>query len=205
MNRNRKQILLTISMMLILCTWGHVAMAATNQADGSNTTNFTLTDSNTVTVTASATAIVKEARSLNGALMANPTLAAGTKFYFVLYVDNNTNAILSDIRIIDSISGFTVDTTTFEILNTTAAPGIQMTAANTASWAASGTGAGTWNGLTWNALTVGQADDQMDWNVTTVGDVTIGLPNNTQLDAALSGTPATEPHRVAIRFQVTLN
>ena len=98
---------------------------------------------------------------------------------------------------------FTVDNTTFEILNTVASPGIDMTAANITAWA----GSATWNGLTWNSLTVAQDADQLDWNVSVANQVTVGQPNNGQLDIAVSGEAdkVANPHRAAFRFQVTLN
>lgn len=181
--------------------------AATNQATDPGGGGVSLTASNTVTVNAAALAISKEMRDLSGNdLGATATIPSGTKFYFVLYVDNTTSIDLTDVRFIDSIDtgAFTVDTTSFEILNTVASPGIEMTAANDTAWA----GNATWLGLTWNALTAAVDADQLDWNVTTVGDVTVGVGGgNASLNIAKStqADKAADPRRAAIRFQVTMN
>ncbi len=181
--------------------------AATNQATDPGGGGVSLTSSNTVTVNAAALAIAKEMRDLSGNnLGATATIPSGTKFYFVLYVDNTTSIDITDVRFIDSIDtgAFTVDTASFEILNTVASPGIEMTAANDTAWA----GTATWLGLTWNALTVGVDADQLDWNVTTVGDVTVGVGGgNGSFDIAKStqADKAADPRRAAIRFKVTMN
>jgi hypothetical protein len=210
MNRSTQTIIIVIGFLLATC---FSALAADNTAVDGGSPNFTLTDSNTVSVTAAAISIVKEARDLSGNILgASTTVPAGSNIYFVLYVDNPTNAVLSDLRMIDAIvtgaGGFTVNNTSFEILNTVASPGIQMTAANITAWSTAGTGAGTWNGLTWNALTAAQGDDQLDWNLTAANQVTVGnvgASGNTALDVAVSGSPASEPYRAAVRFVVTVN
>ena len=188
---------------LSLLALSGVSQAATNQATYPGG-GVTLTDSGTITVNASALAIVKEARLLDGTnLGASSTLPAGTEIYFVLYVDNDTSVALTDVRMIDAIAGFTVTAASFEILNTIASPGIQMTAGNTAAWA----GTATWNALTWNALdeTVADVVDQADYGVTVGSQVTVGGAANKLLSIAVSGTPATEPYRAAIRFKATVN
>ncbi len=204
----RKRNLINASIASAALLFGTSAFAATNQATYPGGGGVTLTDSNTVTVTAAALAIVKEMRDLSGNdLGASTTLASGTKFYFVLYVDNNTSLDLSNVRFIDDVdttgTGFTVDTASFEILNSVAAPGIEMDAAADAAWA----GNAAWLALTWAALDPAVGADQLDWNVTAANRVTVGSAGgNTQLDIVKStGNITTEPRRAAVRFQVTVN
>ena len=208
MRTNAKQYAMALGLAFILSAWGTAVMAATNQATDPTGGGVSLTSSNIVTINPQALSIVKEARLLNGTLLTSPvSLPANTKFYFVLYVDNTTDIALNDVRIIDAIAtgagNFTVDPATFQILNTVAAPGIDMTAANIASWA----GSATWNALTWNALTAGVDADQLDWNVTAANRVTIGQLANAALNVAASAqaNKVANPRRAAFRFEVTLN
>ena len=208
MRTRGKLYVMALGLAFVLSAQGAAVMAATNQATDPTGGGVSLSASNIVTINPQALSIVKEARLLNGTLLASPVnLPANTKFYFVLYVDNTTDVALSDVRIIDTIStgagNFTVDPATFQILNTVAAPGIDMTAANIASWA----GSATWNALTWNALTAGVDADQLDWNVTAANRVTIGQLANAALTVAASAelNKVTNPHRAAFRFAVTLN
>jgi hypothetical protein len=194
--------------VILSAAWSIPAMAATNQATDPGSGGVSLNASNVITITPQALSIVKEARLLNGTLLSSPiNLPAGTKFYFVLYVDNTSDVVLSDARMIDNIAtgagNFTVDSATFQILNTVASPGIDMDAANLTAWA----GSASWNGLTWNALTAAQDADQLDWNVSAANRVTIGQPGNGQLNIAVSGqaNKVTNPHRSAFRFQATIN
>ena len=208
MRTKGKLYVMALGLAFVLSAWGTAVMAATNTATDPGGGGVSLFSSNTVTIGSQALSIVKEARLLDGTLLASPVnLAANTKFYFVLYVDNTTDVALSDVRIIDTIStgagNFTVDAATFQILNTVAAPGLDMTAANIASWA----GSAAWNALTWNALTQGAGDDQLDWSVTAANRVTIGQVANAALNVVASGqaNKIANPHRAAFRFQVTLN
>jgi len=199
---------LALCLTLIISAWGTAVMAATNLATDPGGGGVSLSGSNTVTINPLALSIVKEARLLDGTLLTSPvSLPVNTKFYFVLYVDNTTDIALNDVRIIDTIStgagNFTVDPATFQVLNTVAAPGIDMTAANIASWA----GIATWNALTWNALSAGVDADQLDWNVTAANRVTIGQVANAALNVTASAqlNKVANPHRAAFRFAVTLN
>jgi hypothetical protein len=199
---------MALGLAFILSAWATAVMAATNQATDPGGGGVSLSVSNTVTINPLALSIMKEARLLNGTLLASPvSLPANTKFYFVLYVDNTTDIALNDVRIIDTIAtgagNFTVDAASFQILNTVAAPGIDMTAANIASWG----GSATWNALTWSALTAGVDADQLDWNVTAANRVTIGQLANAALNVAASGqaNKVANPHRAAFRFAVTIN
>jgi len=208
MRTRGKLYVMALGLAFVLSAQGAAVMAATNQATDPTGGGVTLSASNIVTINPQALSIVKEARLLNGTLLASPVnLPASTKFYFVLYVDNTTDIALNDVRIIDAIAtgagNFTVDAATFQILNTTAAPGIDMTAANIASWA----GSATWNALTWNALTAGVDADQLDWNVTAANRVTIGQLANAALNVAASAqaNKVANPRRAAFRFEVTLN
>lgn len=202
---------IVVSVMLVTMAWTLPVLAGTNQATDPGSGGVTLSSSATITVNPAALSIVKQARDLNGNILPSPaTVAGGTQIYFVLYVDNTTNVTLNDARIIDTIAtgagNFTVDPASFEILNTVASPGLQMTAANSTQWTMSGSGAGTWNGFTWSTLTPAQsAADQLDWNVSAANRVTIGQPINAALNVAISSVPATEPFRAAIRFRVTVN
>jgi hypothetical protein len=208
MRTQTRYIRMVIVMLAVVLTMAGPVWAATNLATDPGGGGISLSTSNTVTVTASALSIVKEARLLDGTLLASPVnLPVNTKFYFVLYVDNTTDIALSDVRIIDTIAtgagNFTMDAATFEILNSVAAPGIDMTAGNITAWA----GSATWNGLTWAALTAGVDADQLDWNVTAANRVTIGQVANAVLNVSASAeaNKVTNPHRAAFRFQVTLN
>jgi len=186
-------------------------LAGTNQAADPGGGGVSLVSSATITVTPLALSIQKEARLIDGTLLSpSVALPANTKFFFVLYVDNPTDITLSDVRIIDNIvsagsGSFTVDTGSFEILNSVALPGIDMDAASLADWA----GTATWNGLLWSTLTPGQDGDQLDWNVSAANRVTVGYTGtaNAPLNVAVSGqaNKVANPHRVAVRFQVTLN
>lgn len=182
------------------------AFAATNQATYPGSGGVTLSNSGVITITPLALSIIKEARLLDGTLLPSTvSLAAGTKFYFVIYVDNTTDVALSDARIIDVVASgagnFTVDTGTFQILNA-AGPGLDMDAAvNLPAW----NGSATWNGLTWNNLDPATGvGDQLDF---TGNQVSIGQPNNAALNipASAQANKLANPHRAAFRFQVTLN
>ena len=210
MKKTLKTIAVIVSVLLVSAVWTLTAHAGTNQATDPGGGGVSLGPSNTVTVNSQTLNIVKEARLLDGTLLASPVnLPSGAKFYFVLYIDNTADIALSDVRIIDAIDtgAFTMDATTFEILNSVASPGLDMTAANLTAWTTAGSGAGTWNGLTWNSLTVGQDADQLDWSVSVANRITIGQPGNAALNVAVSGeaNKVTNPHRAAFRFQVTLN
>ena len=200
----RKQALALLVPILLSGTHVH---AATNQATDPGGGGVSLSSSGTITINAATLSIGKEARDLDGNdLGATATIPSGVQFYFVLYVDNTTSVDLSDVRFIDAIDtgAFTVDTASFQILNTVASPGIEMTAANDTAWA----GSATWNGLTWNALTAAVDADQLDWNASTANQVTVGLGGgNGQLDIVKSTQPdpSTDPRRVAVRFKVTMN
>lgn len=204
--------LMRLGVALPLSLWGMHAMAATNQATDPGGGGVTLSSSATITINPATLSIVKEARDLNGNVLgATVSMASGTQFYFVLYVDNTTDLDLSDVRLIDAVdtsgTGFTVDNTSFQILNTVGSPGIEMTAGNDTAWTAAGTGGGTWNGLTWNSLTAAVDADQLDWNVTVANRVTIGnVGGNGQLNIVKStqANKTTDPRRVAFRFKVTL-
>ena len=200
----RKQALALLLPILLSGTHVH---AATNQATDPGGGGVSLSSSGTITINAATLSIGKEARDLDGNdLGATATIPSGVQFYFVLYVDNTTSVDLSDVRFIDAIDtgAFTVDTASFQILNTVASPGIEMTASNDTAWA----GSATWNGLTWNALTAAVDADQLDWNASTANQVTVGLGGgNGQLDIVKSTQPdpSTDPRRVAVRFKVTMN
>ena len=187
------------------------AWAATNQATDPGGGGVSLSSSGTITINAAALSIGKEARDLDGNdLGATATVPSGVQFYFVLYVDNTSSVDITDVRFVDAIDtgAFTVDNTSFQILNTVASPGIEMTAGNDTAWATAGTGGGTWNGLTWNALTAAVDADQLDWNVSTGNQVTVGVGGgNASLDIVKStqADKAADPRRVAIRFKVTMN
>jgi len=208
MRTTGKLYVMVLGLVFVLSAWGTAVMAATNLATDPGGGGVSLSGSNTVTINPLALSIVKEARLLDGTLLTSPvSLPVNTKFYFVLYVDNTTDIALNDVRIIDTIStgagNFTVDPATFQVLNTVAAPGIDMTAANIASWA----GIATWNALTWNALSAGVDADQLDWNVTAANRVTIGQVANAALNVTASAqlNKVANPHRAAFRFAVTLN
>lgn len=200
--------LVRLCVALPVSFWGMHAMAATNQATDPGGGGVTLSSSATITINPASLSIVKEARDLSGNVLgATVSMASGTQFYFVLYVDNTTDLDLNDVRLIDAVdtsgTGFTVDTASFEILNTVASPGIEMTAGNDTAWA----GSAAWNALTWNALTQGVDADQLDWNVTVANRVTIGnVGGNGQLNIVKStqADKAADPRRVAFRFKVTL-
>lgn len=207
MKNTWKSLLVAIAMVLAVSLTVNPVMAATNQATDPGGGATTLGVSNIVTITSLALSLVKEARLLDGTLLgASTSMAAGTKFYFVIYVDNTTGAPLSDVRIVDLVAtgatNFTVDNTTFEVLNN-AGLGIDMNVANDTAWA----GTAAWLGLTWDAQTVGAGDDYLDWAVTTPLTVTIGQAANVQLDVPVSGEadPVADPRRVAFRFQATIN
>ncbi len=195
----------------LIMIFGSSAFAATNQATDPGGGGVSLSSSGVITINAAALAIIKEARGLNGNnLGATAIIPSGQKFYFVLYVDNTSSVDITDVRFIDLIdtAAFTVDTASFEILNTVAAPGIEMVAANDTAWTTSGTGPGTWNGLAWNTLTIANDGDQLDWSVSTSNQVTVGVGGgNSTLDIIKStqADPTADPRRAAIRFQVTMN
>lgn len=197
--------------MVFPMLFGGSVFAATNQAIYPGGGGVTLTNSGTITINAAALAIVKEARDLNGNnLGTTASIPSGMQFYFVLYVDNSTSVNITDVRFVDAIDtgAFTVVPTSFEILNSVAAPGIEMTAGNDTAWATAGTGGGTWNGLTWGAMTTAVDSDQLDWSVSTANQVTVGAGGgNASLNVAKStqADPVVDPRRVAVRFRVTMN
>ncbi len=190
---------------------GTSAFAATNQATYPGGGGVSLTNSGVITINAAALGITKEARNLNGNnLGASASIPSGMQFYFVLYVDNSSSVDISDVRFIDAIDtgAFTVVPTSFEILNTVASPGIEMTAGNDTAWTTAGTGGGTWNGLTWNAMTAAVDADQLNWNVSTANQVTVGLGGGNAVLNIVKSTqadPVVDPRRVAVRFRVTMN
>jgi len=199
--------LMQLTLGFTLAVMAGTTWAATNQATDPGGGGVGLSSSGTLTINATSLSIGKEARDLSGNdLGATATIPSGVQFYFVLYVDNTASVDLSDVRFVDAIDtgAFTVDIASFQILNTVVSPGIEMTAGNDTAWA----GSASWNALTWNSLTVAVDVDQLDWNLSTANQVTVGLGGgNGQLDIVKStqADPTTDPRRVAVRFKVTMN
>ncbi|BCR05821.1 hypothetical protein DESUT3_28900 [Desulfuromonas versatilis] len=198
--------------MLLLPAAVGLVQAANNQATRV-AGGATVGDSNVFTVEVVTPGLVKEIRDTSGNILNGGNVVAGSDVYFVIYLDNTTALALDDVRVRDFVdpTQFTIvnplDPATFQILGTVATPGLQMNAANAAQWLQNGTGAGSWNALTWNTLTPAQGDDQLDWNLTTANEATLGAPNNLALTVPKSSAPdpLAEPYRVAIRIKARVN
>lgn len=199
-----------ITTSLVVAGMALSSYAATNVATDPGGGVTILNSSNVITINSLELAIVKNARHLDGTLLADSAVVpAGTKIYFVIYIDNPTDTDVTDISIFDTVvlgpGGFAVVDNTFEILNE-AGPGIDMNAANDTAWA----GTSSWNSLNWSPQTDTGSDDYLDWNVTTPDTLTVGSAGavaNRQLDVPISGDvdKLVNPRRVAVRFQVTMN
>jgi len=85
--------------------WPVASFAATNQAVDPGAGGVTLNASGSLTVNSVQLALVKQARDLSGAVLpGGSNVTAGEQLYFVLYVDNVTSVMASDIRIIDLLN-----------------------------------------------------------------------------------------------------
>ncbi len=100
-----------------------MAQAATNTALGDIAgVGADLDDSNTFTLLASTSTLVKAAflTSDNSPLTTGDRLPAGTSIDFLIYINNETDIDLVDVGIQDTLAGFTYVAGTIRVLNTTA-------------------------------------------------------------------------------------
>jgi uncharacterized repeat protein (TIGR01451 family) len=113
---NRRGFIVILLSATALCIAGP-ARAATNQATNAGSVGITLSDSGSVTVTATALQLVKQVYSAAGVCLASspadPTCSAGatsvvvpssTQLRFVIFVRNTSDVALTDVRIQDLVN-----------------------------------------------------------------------------------------------------
>jgi len=106
----------------VLLTLGSVAQAADNTAIGDvNGVGADLTDSNTFTLNTFTAALQKRAFLTvgNTALTSGDTLPAGTSVDFLIYLNNESDLVINDVGIQDTLVGFTYVASSIRVLNTT--------------------------------------------------------------------------------------
>ena len=128
---------------IVLCVTGPGrppdVLAATNEATDPGGGGVVLTPSGPVTVNSMTLSLVKQARTLAGAVLpGGSNVAAGQEIYFVLYVDNPAGMVSADQRITDLL-----DETAFGyVAGTLAYTTVPSGSSNAAIWA------GAWTALT---------------------------------------------------------
>ncbi len=103
-----------------------MAQAATNTAFGDiDGVDADLDDSNDFVLNSFLSRLEKRAFLTNGntALTSGDTLPAGTSVDFLIYLNNDLGFDIVDVGILDTLVGFTYETGTLHVLNTTAACG----------------------------------------------------------------------------------
>ncbi len=124
-----------VAIILLLVAGMPIVMAATNDAANSVGGGTTLTDSGNVTVTASTLALVKQVYDTSGNCLASSpadagcntsatavVVPAGTALRFMIFVRNDTDLALPDIRFTDALdetgTGFTFTAASMKYVDT---------------------------------------------------------------------------------------
>ncbi len=125
MNRFIKNTLKSVTIFTLMCATSSTAVyAATNAANNSAGGGVTLTNSGDVTITANTMLLVKQVYDTSGNCLASSpsdatcnsggiavTVPAGTAIKFVIFIRNDTDIALSDVRFTDTLdetgTGFT--------------------------------------------------------------------------------------------------
>lgn len=193
--RNGLALSLATGMLIVVLMlgWPVAAYSASNIAIDPGGGGVLLNPSGTFTVNSVQLALIKQARDLSGAVLANgANVTSGQTIYFVLFVDNTTSVTAIDIRMTDNLNQaqFTYIPNGFE---TTAVP---SGSSDAAIWA------GTWTPQT---DAVGAPDDLASAQDTAppvgVDRITIGAVTgqaNQRLDIPGNNLRA-------FRFRVTVN
>ena len=94
-----------IAVLALLLMWSFAAHSATNEVIDPGGGGVTLIPSGQVTVTSVQLGLMIQARDITGTVIPDGAdITPGQEIYFVLYVDNSTAALASDIRISDIIN-----------------------------------------------------------------------------------------------------
>ena len=116
--------LITISVVLAVVGWSLPVFAATNEATDPGGGGVSITDSGTLTVNSSTLQLVKQVFNAGGSCLASipadatcnssatsVTVPSGTNLKFLIFVRNDTDVALSDVRIEDLLADTAADFT----------------------------------------------------------------------------------------------
>ena len=119
-----QQSMIAVSVFLTMVGWSLPVFAATNEATDPGGGGVSITDSGTVTVNSSALQLVKQVYDTGGSCLASipadaacnssatsVTVPSGTNLKFMIFVRNDTDVSLSDVRIEDLLADTGTDFT----------------------------------------------------------------------------------------------